>query len=130
MREAWTHATNSDKPDGRQTDEQPDHGARDRLTLSLIRFLNSSLESLASYWQRVHPFVERTSNTSVHFTLLERSLFSVLTMLIAFVIFWMSCISAILSGSIAILLSLLTTAIKFGRRMQRFGRSIILKLNV
>jgi hypothetical protein len=130
MREAWTHATNSDKPDGKLTDVQRDHGARDRLTLSLIRFLNSSLESLASYLQRVRPFVEKTSNTSVRSMLRERFLFSVLTMLTAFAIFWMSCISAILSGSIAILLFLLTTAGRFGRRMQRFARSITLRLNV
>jgi hypothetical protein len=125
MREQW-----QDSDRDRVLDHVPVYqtnpGLRDRLVRSrlVIRFQNFLWEFRQSFSQAAHPLREKILNTFDLSTLAATSRYSVLTTLIAFVIFWMSFISAILAGSITILIFLTTTARKFGRKMSKFVTSI------
>jgi len=122
-----TLETNAVLHDSKQHEQPPN--LLKQPPLKLTTFLSYLLEDLQSFWRQVRHCAEKTSNTSVHYMLLEKSMYAVLTMLIGFVIFWMSFIFAILSGSIAILLFSLTSAIRFGLRIKRSVQNIRTRLN-
>lgn len=91
--------------------------SRTRRSLTSFRFLLA--DAVLSYWQRVHRFAEKTSNTSALSTSAGRFLYSVSVTLIAFVILWTSFIFAILSGSMLILTLLTAALLRCGRSARR-----------
>ena len=76
------------------------------------------------YWRQVRLSAKKILNTFDRFMSVERFLYSVLAMLIAFVTFWMSFIFAILSGLNSIRKLLTAALLRCGRSVRRAWQSI------
>lgn len=94
---------------------------RPRLEMQFPTYILERLEFFLRLVRRCHA---KMSNIFVRSTRAETWFFSVSTMLIAFVIFWMSLTSVILAGLNLIWTFLITSVIRSGRRMSTFANNM------
>lgn len=99
------------------------HSQQDQ-SLPEMQFPQSMTESRESFLRQVRLFRAKILNGYDRYTVTGALQYSVSLILISFVTFWMSCISAILAGLIVISTFSITVMVNFGRRTRAFVRNM------